>query len=203
MRRPHMNKSGDEIRSLVEEHWDDFTALGVVAYEIQFRDLIDNELKADVVERLVELGLEMIGTITAQPDFEFPDTDIYETRRRNAPKFDNIDWDEQGLLRLSGYRVGKTRGRPRNKRRRILNFIFLEDDLRDVDDLQYAAQWGRPMTSDRLQKLAETIAAFTRNAKRNRYDMSQAISDWENDLDYLKSTFYDRWGDFPWPDVVI
>ena len=30
--------------------------------------------------------------------------------------------------------------------------------------------------------------------------MTQAVSEWEEDLDYLKETFYDRWGDFPWPD---
>lgn len=198
-----MQKSGEEIRTLVEQHWDDFTALGILAYEIQFRDYVENEIKADVVERLVELGHEMAQKIAEGPQFEFPNTDVYETRRRNAPDFGDIDWEEQGLLRLSGYRVGKTRGRPQDQRRRILNFVFLEDDLRDVDDPQYAAQWGLPMTSDRLLKLAETIAAFTRNAKRNRYDMSEAISDWENDLDYLKSTFYDRWGDFPWPEVHV
>ena len=31
--------------------------------------------------------------------------------------------------------------------------------------------------------------------------MTQAVSEWEEDLDYLKETFYDRWGDFPWPDA--
>ena len=104
---------------------------------------------------------------------------------------------------LSGYHVGATRGRPEKQRRRILNSIFLKDDLSDVDDRTYSALWGPPMTSKRLQKLAESIAAFARTAKRSPNDLGQAIEEWEGDLEYLKATFYDRWGDFPWPGVEV
>lgn len=106
-------------------------------------------------------------------------------------------------MRMSGYRVGKVRGVARSHRRRILNYIFLRDDLRDVDDPEYAASWGHPKSSGRLQKLAETIAAFARTAKRRATDMSRAISEWEEDLEYLKTTFYDDWGGFPWPRIRV
>lgn len=203
MNRPYRDRSGDEIRALADRHWDDFDALAKVAYEMQFRNLIRKQRKAAVIERLVELASAMARPPENEPDFEFPSTDIYETRRRTIRELDHVDWRETGLLGASGYRVGKVRGRARETRRRILNFVFLRDDLRGVEDASYAAEWGDPMTSKRLQKLSETIASFTRTAKRRPQDMEQAISEWEADLAYLKTTFYDRWGDFPWPDVEI
>lgn len=50
--------------------------------------------------------------------------------------------------------------------------------------------------------MAESIAAFVRNAKRNENsDMSRAIEHWEKDLSWLKSEYYDGLfdGSFPWP----
>lgn len=138
------------------------------------------------------------------PGFPFPSTDIYKLRRSILRGLEEVDWKNQGLLALSGYRVGRTKGEPRDRRRRILNFLFLKDDLRDVSDAEYAAEWGHPMSSTRLRKLAESLAAFTRNAKRrNDANMEQAIEEWEEDLDYLRKTFYERWGDFPWPTVAV
>ena len=60
------------------------------------------------------------------------------------------------------------------------------------------------MTSARLQKkLAESIAAFTRTAKRSPNDLDQAVREWEDDLNYLKTTLYDRWREFPWPNMDV
>lgn len=138
------------------------------------------------------------------PGFQFPSTNIYHHRGRERRRLGSIDWQEHGLLAMSGYRVGRTNGRRRSDRRRLLNFLFLKDDLRDIDDLSYAAEWGSPKSSQRLKKIAESIAALTRNAKRrSRHNMRYAVADWEKDLAYLKETFYDRWGDFPWPHVNV
>jgi hypothetical protein len=198
-----MNETGDEIRRLIDKHWDDFWQLGLLAYEIQFRRLIKEDRRSAVVERLVELGISGGRQVDETPGFDFPSIDVRRTRELAARALGDVDWNETGLLRLSGYRVGKVQGKPQDERRRILNFVFLEDDLRDVADQSYARSWGPPKSSNRLQKLCETLAAFIRNAKRNPVDMDQAIADWQDDLGYLRATFYDRWGDFPWPSVEI
>jgi hypothetical protein len=203
MNRPYRNETGHRVRDLIAQHWDDFEGLGVLAYEIQFRELIKEDQRGAVIERLVELGLARGEPNDENPGFDFPSTDIQRARRLAASALGDLDWQETGLLRLSGYRVGKKRGKSVPERRRILNYIFLEDDLRDVTDSEYARSWGRPKSSDRLQKLCETLAAFIRNAKRHPFDMAKAIADWEHDLEYLRATFYERWGQFPWPDLDV
>lgn len=204
MDRPYMQMSGRELKDLADEHWEHFSKLGTLAYEMQFRRYIDEEVRAAVVERLVELGRRRMSNEGDEPGFDFPTTDVLGIRKNARASLEQVDWRKIGLLRMSGYRVGATSGKPEGTRRRILNAIFLKDDLRDVDDEAYRSLWGRPMTSKRLQKLSETIAAFARNAKKNPINSyERAIAEWEADLRYLKDTFYDRWGDFPWPDVEV
>lgn len=195
--------SGPILESLVRAFWDDFDQLGLLAYELQFRTRVSRNRRAEVVERVLELAEGLRSAVPPEPGFEFPTTEIQEVRAFNRRKLDHVDWSKTGLLTLSDYHVGETNGLPEQRRRRLLNYIFLEDDLRDVDDPAYKASWGAPKTSDRLKKLADSIATFARNAKNHPNDLSRAIEEWEADLDYLKSTFYDDWGDFPWPDVEV
>jgi len=61
---------------------------------------------------------------------------------------------------------------------------------------------GRQKTSEGLQKLANVLATFANNAHRKkRGDFSKAIWDWHSDLQHIKKSFYDNWGDFPWPEI--
>lgn len=203
MERPHFSESNDRIRELVDEHWDDLWELGQLAYEVQFRERIGEELCGEIVERVVELAVQKGRPEPPEPGFEFPSTDVSETRRSHVRELGRVDWRETGLLRLSGYRVGETHGVAEPERRRLLNYILLRDDLNDVEDRAYAREWGAPRTPKRLQKLANTIAALVRNAKRNPAFMRRAIEDWESDLEYLKETFFERWGEFPWPGVEV
>jgi hypothetical protein len=101
-----------------------------------------------------------------------------------------------GVLKLSGYAVGKA-GLPLANRRPILINIYTSD-LSVRLSANELAEWGRPATAERLQKLANTLAALARNLKR-RLPTSQAISDWESDLDYLRRRYYDGVYDFRWP----
>ena len=201
MDRRYRANSGQEIRTLIVEHWDDFWELGQLSYEVQFRSLIKEEQRAALIERLVELGVQGARGPVPTPGFDYPTTDVVNTRRLSMAALGAVDWQETGLLSLSGYRVGRTQGESSETRRKTLNYIFLKDDLSDIEDRDYAESWGRPSTADRLRKLAETLAAFARNGRRNPTDMSQAISEWDEDLVHLKEQFYDRWGDFPWPNV--
>jgi hypothetical protein len=108
-------------------------------------------------------------------------------------------WLTGGMLDAFDYHVGKSHGIASGARRHILRFLF-EERLPLVYDTAYTAEWGQPATARRLQKLAETIAALTRNAKRNTgRDYAQAISEWEDDLSFLWSTYYVGHFHFGWP----
>ena len=109
---------------------------------------------------------------------------------------------KEGLLSYCGYKVGAN-GLPLDPRRKILDAIFLAQ-LPPIDDPAYRAQWGEPRSAKRLQKLAETMAAFVRNAKRrDAARMEKSIREWETDLAYLKRRYYDNRFSFPWPPTVI
>lgn len=109
---------------------------------------------------------------------------------------------KEGLLSYCGYKVGAN-GLPLDPRRKILDAIFLAQ-LPPIDDPVYRAQWGEPRSAKRLQKLAETMAAFVRNAKRrDAARMEKSIREWETDLAYLKRRHYDNRFSFPWPPTAI
>ncbi|WP_429018031.1 hypothetical protein, partial [Aeromonas veronii] len=65
-------------------------------------------------------------------------------------------------------------------------------------DLQGA---NLPKSTTRLQKMANSLASFARNAQRSPHDTSVAVKEWKEDLDYLYHTFYQQWHRFPWPDI--
>lgn len=112
-------------------------------------------------------------------------------------------WPTAGMLDAFGYHVGKTRGLPPKGRTQLLRFIF-EERLPLVFDRTYTAAWGEARSTRRLQKLAETLAAMTRNAKRNTArDYTKAISDWEEDLQFLHDTYYVGHFHFGWPKAGL
>lgn len=107
---------------------------------------------------------------------------------------------QEGVLRALGYSVGAN-GIRLSERRQILDEI-VEKEIRLNLDTAYLSSWGRPRTANRLRKLANTIAALTRNMKR-RTPVAPSIEDWELDLEYLKHTYYDGRFDFVWPSVQV
>jgi hypothetical protein len=61
-------------------------------------------------------------------------------------------------------------------------------------------EWGELQTAQRLRKLADTLAAFTRNAKRQAaVSYAAAIDDWEADLIFLYDRYYVNLFRFEWP----
>jgi hypothetical protein len=106
------------------------------------------------------------------------------------------------MLSFLGYHVGETQPTPRNKRQRILEYVF-ECHLPPLIDCAYHSEWGNPSAPQRLRKLANSLASFTRNAKRKDEDMfARAIDDWEEDLAFLHDRYYVRAFHFAWPDTV-
>lgn len=108
----------------------------------------------------------------------------------------------EGMLGYLEYRVGRTNGLPDGARRAILDRV-VTGTLPIYWSLDYYEQWCEPGSAARLQKLAETIAALARNAKRRRRSaLADAIAEWESDLAYLKKKHYlPRFG-FGWPSTL-
>jgi hypothetical protein len=119
--------------------------------------------------------------------------------RKGTGRLTVLGWRQQGMLSLLGYHVGETEPTPRNVRQCILEYAF-ECYLPPLQDIAYYAEWGPPVTPRRLEKLANTLAALVRNAKR-RHQIAYrvAIDDWEHDLWFLHQRYYVDLFNFGWP----
>lgn len=115
------------------------------------------------------------------------------------------DFREFSALKLFGYTVGKTNGWSSGRRRRFLS-DFIERPLPREVETYFGNEYGSPMSTDRLRKVAETIAYNCVLRKRRDARMfAQAIADWENDLDFLRQEYYEKRGMkfMPWPSTRI
>lgn len=111
----------------------------------------------------------------------------------------SVDWRPYGMLSYLGYHVGETQPTAPAIRRCILEYVF-ECHLPPLDGPSYHSEWGRPLAAHRLRKLANTLAALTRNSKRkNSVSYATAIDDWENDLAFLHEKYYRNFFHFGWP----
>lgn len=133
-----------------------------------------------------------------QDRFEWPSTHA----NPGSGAFSTEGWIDEGVLQYLGYKVG-VGGEPKGYRARILAQIFV-GQLPPVFPPPYLNEWGPPSSVARLRKMAETIAALTRNAKRRRDSrMHRAIQDWENDLEFLYYEYYVGKFRFDWPSTSI
>jgi hypothetical protein len=175
------------LAAKADSAWEDSDALQLILAELLFRKRAGaQKLRKKVTERLIEMS---------QQSFLWPSTAVLPSS--HALGGDQF-WYSDGLLSFMGYRVGQN-GVPASHRRDILDYVYHEAIPR-VNSTEYMNSWSVPKSSGRLRKMAESIAAFTRNAKRNLFaDMSSAVSDWEEDLAYLKRTIYDGRYNFVWP----
>jgi len=84
--------------------------------------------------------------------------------------------------------TGKTRGLPDAERKCFLDYYF-RNSLPDIVVRYHGTEYGDPGSEERLQKMANVLAANCRNFKRNdRHKYRAAIAHWEQDLEYLKET---------------
>lgn len=110
---------------------------------------------------------------------------------------------KSGVLGQLDYHVGRTLGQPDAYRRRTLMKIFerpIPPSLKGFEP----DEWGPPGSAHRLRKMAYSIAAFTRSAKRKKLaSFEEAIRHWETDLKYLHDQFYAGKFGFAWPSTVV
>ena len=134
--------------------------------------------------------------------FDWPSTYISpdDTKKwLNVDVFLNL---QEGYLKYEGYTVGKS-GHSRLERRKTLDHCYLDGVVPSVFPDEYVSEWGTPATSTRLNKIASCIATFCSNAKKKRVPPLEAIGDWEEDLQYLKSTYYEGQYLFEWPSTSV
>ena len=61
-------------------------------------------------------------------------------------------------------------------------------------------RWGEASSEKRLKMLVHSLSGFIRLKENHPDDNSAAISDWEDDLNYIKEEIYDANNfTFPWP----
>ena len=108
---------------------------------------------------------------------------------------------EDGLLSSMDYHVGlKSKGI--HHRRAVLRRV-LEEKMPKLFPFEHRQQWGEPGSSARLEKTAKTIAWLCRIMKKKPKPSELAIGHWEEDLSWLKSTYYIGRYRFKWPDIEV
>ena len=134
--------------------------------------------------------------------FDWPSTYI---SRDDTSQWLDVDFflnSKEGYLKYEGYTVGKN-GCSRLERRRILDYCYLDGFVPLAFLEVYVSEWGNPATSTRLHKIANCIATFCRNAKLKKVPPLEAIGCWEEDLQYLKSEYYEEKNLFEWPNTYV
>lgn len=193
--RPYIQNTWRDLTLLVQAFGHDIRGLQKILAELKYR-------KTKKAKQVYEIVVEKITELQAaeDPPFRWPSTAVVSDSRKalNGNFFDY----EDGLLKFMGYAVGQS-GCHRRGRQEILDYIF-HGTLPRVQSTDYMQQWGANGSSVRLQKLANCIATFTRNAKRRRNaSMELAIAEWEEDLAYLKDKYYRPADGYSWPDTFL
>ena len=100
-------------------------------------------------------------------------------------------------LTILGYKVGKT-GKGKKERLKSLIATLHTDFNLNPRLAEFLPDWGEPGSGTRLQKMAKYISMniYPRSAGGRR---QEAVRDWLEDLQWLKTTFYDDKHTFKWP----
>lgn len=190
--RPYLYDSIEKIEELAYSNNQNLKVLIDVMLELRHRR---TRRAKRFLEDVVESFVTAIGVY-----FPWPDTNA--TVGKNSLEGEYFQW-ESGLFKFMGYHVGRTSSLTNLARRQLLDGVYLKI-LPKVNNVDYMLQWGAPNTNLRLRKMAESIATFTCNAKRRQsIGMNDAISDWEDDLEYLRVNYYVGKYDFEWPLTLL
>ncbi|VVN47356.1 hypothetical protein [Pseudomonas fluorescens] len=161
--------------------------------------LIDFELYKRLTDAKIEVTFDQLTNIKWEVRIVTADWKAYLKSFLKWPTTDapaslselvDVGWIKAGLLSHFGYHVGMS-GQPPAARIKILDKLFNETLAVHYFDEGYLGEWAKPCSLERLLKMAKTIAALCRNAKRSSGNFTQAISDWEEDLEYLRRTHYE------------
>lgn len=106
-----------------------------------------------------------------------------------------VEAPSTGILGYLGYTVAQKVNLSRSARRAVLAKAF-NSTLPGVHSPDYMQEWGKPKSKERLKKMVDSMAWFCRSQKMKGNDI--AASRYEEDLRWLKKTFYDGRFNFRW-----
>jgi hypothetical protein len=191
-KRPFITMSWLELYNHAASQKNNISHLQEVLSELKYR----KSKKAVELYKKIAARISYLSAKEVQ-SFRWPTTAVIGDSA-SALRIAHFDYD-QGLLKFMGYAVGQ-KGAYRNRRQQVLDYVFNEK-VPKVQSNEYLAEWGEPKSMNRLKKLADSLATFARNARRRRSsDMDHAIAEWEEDLKYLKDTYYTDRFRFDWPE---
>ncbi|MEZ4776509.1 MAG: hypothetical protein R3D00_25260 [Bacteroidia bacterium] len=184
--RKYIDYYWTDLDIIFRKNSDNLTVLKDLMHEFSLRNRRGaKKLREKVETRFSDLLLEQ---------FKWPQTNVIKGRK----SLEDVDWYEYGMLGVLGYHVGK-KGLQQKDRWLILETVYFFD-LPKINGETYHVEWGKPKTGKRLKKMANSIATFAKQAKKNsEKDYSIAINQWEDDLRYLKKTYYTGKYNFIWP----
>ncbi|GEC31690.1 hypothetical protein EFR01_18610 [Sinorhizobium fredii] len=166
----------------------------------------DPHMKAASIRVLDEIGAErkrrgaVASTVSPDESFRWPTTASTASAGGSREQRST-----EGVLASIGYHVGRTRGGSTLSRRRMLAGIF-DGSLIDgpTEEQLPSSTWGFNGSGRRLRLMANTIANLAKSAKgRDPAALAVAISQWEEDLEWMRLTFYEGRFDFTWPLTSI
>ena len=108
-------------------------------------------------------------------------------------------------LKVYGYTVGVTAGWPQKKRRKFLS-EFMQAKLPEQITRIYGDHYGEPSSLERLKAVANLLAHNIISRKRaNNPSLAHAISDWNEDLQFLFEEYYWDWLQdyWEWPNIDV
>jgi hypothetical protein len=101
-------------------------------------------------------------------------------------RFDAGQWPPSGVLKELGYKVGKS-GLGPDARRQILTKAYRVSLVAGSEDVDpYLREWGLPQSRERASKIERCLGGFAYSARKKDADMSEAIADWEADLEWFR-----------------
>jgi hypothetical protein len=184
----------EDIDALIAERADE--SIRIVSQEMFLAAMISGKDPFDASEDLLFSFAEghpaleyIIGSAFEWPFFN-------EELSDNGPQLD-IASVEKSPLKLMDYTVGMN-GWKEKYRRKILADAYLGEIPWTESDV-YMKAWGRASTRKRMWRIAHHLAMLIRKAG-GKYNMGEAINDWESDLDWLYRKFYlPKRMNFKWP----
>jgi hypothetical protein len=190
--RPFIQMTAPALLRLAEANWNDVFCLYQIAAEARIRVWKKPKSKANGVLETVRPQLEKLYGHT------FPDDP--DPQPGPGPFPDASKWPKVGLLKHMGYSTGNADPGTAT-RRKILRKCF-EGPVPNVHGPDYMQEWGRNKTPQRLSKMAWSIATFASNQiNKNGGHVDEASRLWKEDLQWLRTEFYEGHFGFPWPSL--
>ena len=121
---------------------------------------------------------------------------IEDEWKKRLQSFDAGDYKadrpDEGLLKGVGYRVGNDGESPKT-RRQLLDFIMTARAFPPVGSPAYIAEWDKPNSKERYEKLCRVIRFLARDNRHHRHK-EKAVREWEDDLLYLEQVWFPKAG---------